>query len=238
LAEFAYRDIPGMPAPSVEGHPGRLLAAVLGEKQVLIWQGRFHLYEGFAPEEVCLGVRVSAALGARTLVVTNASGSLNPLFGPGSLMAVTDHINLTGRNPLVGPNVEEWGPRFPDMSQAYSQRLLGLAQAQAMRLGLPLERGVYLGILGPSLETPAETRFFRSMGADAIGMSTVMEVIAARHLGLEVLGLCCLVNQNLPDRMAEISLEEIMATAEKSSQDLARLVEAVLAAMQPRVTPP
>lgn len=223
-----YADIPGFPTSTVPGHHGRLIVCETPARTVFLLQGRFHLYEGYSPADVCLGVRVLAGLGARTLAVTNAAGALNPLFEAGGLMVITDHVNLTGQNPLVGPNHDAWGPRFPDMSRVYCERLRRLALAKGLALGLRLEQGVYAGLLGPSLESPAETRALRVLGADAVGMSTVMEVIAARHLGLEVLGLSCLTNKNLPDCMAETSLEEILERARQSSHDLMRLLAAIL----------
>jgi len=223
-----YADIFGFPRSTIAGHAGKLVAGRLRGADILAWLGRFHLYEGYSPAEVCLGARVSALLGAKTLIATNAAGSLNPLHNTGELLAINDHVNLTGKSPLTGPNVDAWGPRFPDMSRAYSARLLTLAGEEAMRLGIRLERGVYAGVHGPQLETPAETRMLRLLGADAVGMSTVMEVIAARHMGLEVLGLCCLVNQNLPDCMAEVSIEEVLAVAEKAGVKLSALLAAVV----------
>lgn len=231
VATISYQDIPGFPRSTVEGHAGQLLAGRLAGLPVLVWQGRFHLYEGYSPAQVCLGVRVSALLGATVLVVTNAAGALDPLFSPGELLAITDHVNLTGKSPLSGPNIDAWGPRFPDMSRVYAERLLDLAVSEAMRLGIRLERGVYAGVLGPQLETPAETRMLRLLGADAVGMSTVMEVIAARHMGMEVLGLSCLVNKNLPDCMAEVTLDEVIAVAGVAGKKLSALVEAVAGAL-------
>ncbi|WP_027190933.1 purine-nucleoside phosphorylase [Fundidesulfovibrio putealis] len=231
VATITYQEIPGFPRSTVEGHAGQLLAGRLAGLPVLVWQGRFHLYEGYSPAQVCLGVRVSALLGATILVVTNAAGALDPLFSPGELLAITDHVNLTGKSSLAGPNIDDWGPRFPDMSRVYSQRLLDLAVSEAMRLGIRLERGVYAGVLGPQLETPAETRMLRLLGADAVGMSTVMEVIAARHMGMEVLGLSCLVNKNLPDCMAEVTLDEVIAVAGVAGKKLSALVEAVAGAL-------
>jgi len=231
VATIPYQDIPGFPRSTVESHAGQLLAGRLAGLPVLVWQGRFHLYEGYSPAQVCLGVRVSALLGATILVVTNAAGALDPLFSPGELLAITDHVNLTGKSPLVGPNIDDWGPRFPDMSRVYSERLLGLAVSEAMRLGIRLERGVYAGVLGPQLETPAETRMLRLLGADAVGMSTVMEVLAARHMGMEVLGLSCLVNKNLPDCMAEVTIDEVIAVAGVAGKKLSALVEAVAGAL-------
>ncbi|WP_243367557.1 purine-nucleoside phosphorylase [Fundidesulfovibrio soli] len=219
-----YREIPGFPESTVPGHAGRLLAGALRGRPVLVWQGRFHLYEGYTPGQVCMGVRVSALLGVRTLIITNAAGALDPKYNAGGLLAIVDHVNLTGRSPLTGPNEDSWGPRFPDMSRVYSPRLLRIAQDRAMNLGLRLELGVYAGVAGPQLETPAETRFLRAIGADAVGMSTVMEAIAARHMGLEVLGLSCLVNKNLPDCMAEVSIEEVLAVAQSSGKDLSLLL--------------
>jgi len=231
VATISYQDIPGFPRSTVEGHAGQLLAGRLAGLPVLVWQGRFHLYEGYSPAQVCLGVRVSALLGATVLVVTNAAGALDPLFSPGELLAITDHVNLTGKSPLSGPNIDAWGPRFPDMSRVYAERLLDLAVSEAMRLGIRLERGVYAGVLGPQLETPAETRMLRLLGADAVGMSTVMEVIAARHMGMDVLGLSCLVNKNLPDCMAEVTLDEVIAVAGVAGKKLSVLVEAVAGAL-------
>ncbi|GFK95691.1 Purine nucleoside phosphorylase 1 [Fundidesulfovibrio magnetotacticus] len=227
LDRLDYRDIPGFPRSTVPGHAGQLLAARLAGTRVLVWSGRFHLYEGYTPAQVCLGVRVSALLGAGVLVAANAAGSLNPLHKIKELLVISDHVNLTGLSPLTGPNVDAWGPRFPDMSRAYSARLAEAAGRAALRLGLRLERGVYAGVVGPQLETPAETRMLRLLGADAVGMSTVQEVIAARHMGLEVLGLSCLVNQNLPDCMAEVTLECVLDAASEACVKLWRLLEAV-----------
>lgn len=219
-----YEDIAGFPTSTVHSHSGRLAFGSLAGVPVAALMGRFHLYEGYTPEEVAFGVRVLACLGIHTLVVTNAAGALNPLFDAGSLMAVTDHINLTGTSPLTGPNHDAWGPRFPDMSRAYDPVLVQAAMGAAMRIGIRLEKGVYIGVRGPQLETPAETRMLRALGADAVGMSTVMEVLAARHMGLRVLTISSLTNKNLPDCMAETSLEQVVAAAEASSQNLGRLL--------------
>ncbi|QJT08407.1 purine-nucleoside phosphorylase [Oceanidesulfovibrio marinus] len=219
-----YEDIAGFPTSTVHSHSGRLAFGSLAGVPVAALMGRFHLYEGYTPEEVAFGVRVLAGLGIHTLVVTNAAGALNPLFDAGSLMAVTDHINLTGTSPLTGPNHDAWGPRFPDMSRAYDPFLVQAAMDAAMRIGIRLEKGVYIGVRGPQLETPAETRMLRALGADAVGMSTVMEVLAARHMGLRVLTISSLTNKNLPDCMAETSLEQVVAAAEASSQNLGRLL--------------
>lgn len=220
--------LPGIPLPSAPGHEGGLTVGALGGRQVAVFTGRLHLYEGRSPAEVACGVRLLAGLGIRTLVVTNAAGGLDPHFTAGGLMRVTDHINLTGRNPLVGPNDDAAGPRFPDMSRAYSPRLGDVADRAALECGIRLERGVYAGVLGPSLETPAETRMLRLLGAAAVGMSTVTEVIAARHLGMEVLAISCLTNINLPDCQAETTIEDVLATAKRAEGALSRLLATVI----------
>lgn len=228
LCRLPYESIPGFPHSTVESHAGALTLGSLAGIPVWTLQGRFHLYEGYSPAEVCMGVRTLALLGVRTLIMTNAAGALNPQFAAGGLMLVTDHMNFTGQNPLTGPNVEAWGPRFPDMSAVYSPRLRGLALEAALEAGIRLERGVYIGVTGPCLETPAETRAYRLLGADAIGMSTVLEAIAARHLGLDLLTISCLTNQNLPDCMAETTLEAVIAKAGEACGTLARLLATLL----------
>ena len=221
-------DIPGFPRSTAPSHAGTLALGNIAGRPTLLLSGRLHLFEGHSPRDVAFGVRLLAGLGVRILALTNAAGALDPHFAAGGLMRVTDHLNLTGRNPLVGPNDDGAGPRFPDMSQAYSRRLGEIADAKALELGLRLERGVYAGVLGPCLETPAETRMLRLFGADAVGMSTVTEVIAARHLGLEVLVVSCLTNVNLPDCMAETTIQEIIAAAEKAGAEIERLLLALL----------
>jgi purine-nucleoside phosphorylase len=194
----------------------------------IVQRGRCHLYEGRSPEEVCMGTRVMAGLGIAALVITNSAGALNPQFEAGNLMLITDHINRTGRSPLTGPNVDSWGPRFPDMSEVYDPDLMAIAEKQALALGLRLERGVYVGLHGPELETRAETRALRILGADAVGMSTVLEVIAARHMGLKVLGISCLSNKNLPDCMERVSIKDIIAISEQAGAGLEKLLLAAL----------
>ncbi len=221
-------NIPDFPAVTAPGHSGAFLHARLGGTPVLIQRGRVHLYEGYTPQEVSLGVRAMGVLGLSALILTNAAGALNPLFEAGGLMLLSDHINMTGVSPLTGANHEPWGPRFPDMSRVYDRELQAKALDAAVRLGLRLERGVYVQVPGPALETPAETRAYRRLGADAIGMSTVLEAIAARHMGLKVLGLSCLTNKNLPDCMEETSAEIILAAAARSADALLRLIEALV----------
>lgn len=224
-----YRQLPHFPPATSPSHQGRLCFGRLAGRQVLLCQGRFHAYEGYSLRQVTLPVRVMAALGVKTLILTNAAGGLDPHFRPGELMLICDHINLIGDNPLVGANVEAWGPRFPDMSQVYDPSLRELAEAVARRKGIVLRKGVYVAVRGPCLETPAETRFLRMMGADAVGMSTVPEAIVAVHAGLRVLGVSVLSNLNLPDAMAPIAIEDIIATVSRAEP---QLVELLLGVMQ------
>ena len=223
-----YKDIPHFPVPTVPSHAGRLVCGELAGRPVMVMQGRFHLYEGYSPAEIAFPVRVMQELGLRQLVVTNAAGGLNPSFAPGDMMLITDHINLTGENPLVGPNEDSWGPRFPDMTRAYDREFLRLAENAATQSGLPVHRGVYAGLKGPSLETPAETRFLKTIGAQAVGFSTVQEVIAAAHGGLKVLGVSIITNVNDPDRPVPATVEEIIAVARQAAPNLARLLAGVM----------
>jgi len=227
-----YGEIPSFPVSTVPGHPGILHMGRIGGVEAAVMEGRFHLYEGYEPSEIALPIRVLSMMGIERLVVTNSAGGLNPLFAAGEIMVIHDHINATGVNPLLGVNLEVAGPRFPDMSRAYDRTFIEIAEAEARRLGIYVNRGVYIGILGPSLETPAETRMYRSFGADALGMSTVMEVIAARHAGIRVLGLSMIANVNLPDAMAPILIDDIIATVAKTGDDLIRLIAAVIKRME------
>ncbi|OUM96837.1 MAG: purine-nucleoside phosphorylase [Thermobacillus sp. ZCTH02-B1] len=227
-AVIPYRDIPHFPLSTVEGHAGELVVGRLAGRNVVIMRGRFHMYEGYGPELTAFPVRVMKALGARTLVVTNAAGGINTSYRPGDLMLITDHLNLTGRNPLVGPNDDELGPRFPDMSEAYSRRLRAIARETAREQGLELREGVYAGLLGPSYETPAEIRMLRALGADAVGMSTVAEVIAARHCGLDVLGISCISNMAAGILDQPLSHEEVMETTERVKSRFLALVTGVI----------
>ncbi|MCU0601366.1 MAG: purine-nucleoside phosphorylase [Desulfobacterales bacterium] len=225
---FEYKDIPHFPASTVPGHAGRLLFGHVAGRPVMVMQGRFHLYEGYSPGEVVFPIRVMRELGARRVLVTNAAGGLHPAHAPGDLMLITDHINLTGENPLVGGNEEDWGPRFPDMTCAYDRGLIGLAKDAARAAGIPLRTGVYAGLKGPSLETPAETRLLKTIGAEAVGFSTVQEVIAAVHGGLKVLGISVITNVNDPDRPVPATVDEIIAVARRAAPDLARLLTGVM----------
>lgn len=223
----AYGQIPGFPLSTAPGHRGELVVARLGGEPTLIFQGRFHLYEGHAPWEVVLPFRAAFRWGVRGLVVTNAAGGLDLRFRAGELMLITDHINAMGENALVGPHDEAWGPRFPDLSCAYDPALRALAVAKAVELGLRLHQGVYVGVRGPTLETPAETRAYRRLGADAIGMSTVQEVIAARQAGVRVLGFSAITNVNDPDHMAPATIADILAAADRAADNLSSLIAAV-----------
>jgi purine-nucleoside phosphorylase len=227
-AAFDYRNIPHFPVSTVEGHTGRLLFGELAGRPVMAMQGRLHLYEGYSPAQVTFPIRVMQAMGVRRLIVTNAAGGLNPDFRPGDMMLITDHINLTGENPLAGPNVDSWGPRFPDMSQAYDRQLIALAEKAARKAGIPIHRGVYVGLKGPSMETPAETRFLKIAGAAAVGFSTVPEVIAAVHGGMQVLGVSIITNVNDPDRPVPAALQDIIAVARRAAPSLEQLLAGVL----------
>jgi xanthosine phosphorylase len=219
-----YEELPGFPRPSVAGHAGRAVLGRVCGVRVAVLQGRAHLYEGGDPEALRVPVRALRAAGAQVLVLTNAAGSLRAEVGPGSLMAITDHINLTGVNPLVGPNDEALGPRFPTLGDAYDPRLLRELRASAAELGIALAAGVYLGVTGPSFETPAEIRAYRTLGADAVGMSTVQETILARHCGLRVTAVSVITNlaEGLSDE--PLSHEETLRNAESACADLTRLL--------------
>ncbi|MDQ3224377.1 MAG: purine-nucleoside phosphorylase [Gemmatimonadota bacterium] len=223
-AAIPYQDIPGFPLSTVETHKGRLLLGHLGQRPVVAMQGRFHRYEGYGLAEVTFPVRVLHALGARTLVVSNACGGMNPLWGPGDLVLLSDHINLLGDNPLVGSNDERLGPRFPDMSAPYDSGLRTLARAVALELGIVLREGVYVAVPGPSLETRAEYRMLRAMGADVVGMSTVPEVTVAVHAGMRALGISIITDQCLPDALEPAELDRIIATAARAEPSLTRLI--------------
>ena len=225
---LAYRELPHFPPATSPSHAGRLSWGHLSGKPVMLCQGRFHAYEGYSLRQVTFPVRVLASLGVKTLIVTNAAGGLNPLFKAGDLMLICDHINLMGDNPLVGENIDAWGPRFPDLSQVYDRGLREKTAAVARRLGIGLGQGVYVAVKGPSLETPAETRFLRQIGADAVGMSTVPEVITAVHAGLRVLGISVLSNVNLPDAMAPIAIEAIIDTVARAEPQLMQLLLGVI----------
>ncbi|MFC1575057.1 purine-nucleoside phosphorylase [Gemmatimonadota bacterium] len=224
-----YGEIPHFPLSTVETHDGQLLLGRLGSTPVVAMQGRFHRYEGYNYQEVTLPVRVMKLLGAESMVVTAATGGMNPLWGLGDLVLLDDHINLLGDNPLVGPNLDELGPRFPDMSQPYDPELQALAMEVAMREGIRLQRGVYVSVTGPNLETRAEYRMLRAMGADVVGMSTVPEVIVARHMGMRVMGISIITDVCLPDALEPVQLDVIIRTAREAEPKLATIVRGVVA---------
>ena len=223
-----FEKIPHFPTSTVEGHQGNLVGGTINGKYVLALEGRFHLYEGYSPKEVTFPVRVMAMLGAEVLLMSSAAGGLNPQFEAGDLMVVTDHINLKGINPLVGQNLDDLGPRFPDMSRVYDPHLVRLAREMALEEKIFLRQGVYVGVLGPSLETPAETRFLRMIGADAVGMSTVSQAIVGIHSGMKGLAIVVITNMNLPDCMEETSLDDVISTAEKAGPSLSGLWERII----------
>ena len=227
-ATLEYATIPGFPRATVESHAGRLLCGTLGGRTVVAMQGRFHRYEGYSLQQVTFPVRVLRALGAGTLLVSNACGGMHPLWAPGDLMLIADHINLLGDNPLVGPNDDELGPRFPDLSAAYDPALREIARTVARRAGITLREGVYAAVAGPNLETRAEYRMLRTMGADVVGMSTVPEVIVAVHAGMRVLGVSIITDLCLPDALEPATLERIVAVARSAEPNLTTLLTGVL----------
>ncbi|MEX0746578.1 MAG: purine-nucleoside phosphorylase [Rhodothermales bacterium] len=230
-----YDQIQGFPISTVESHVGRLLIGRLKGVPVLALQGRFHLYEGYTARQVTFPVRVMGVLGVETLLISNAAGGMNPIYRKGDLMLLTDHINLQPDNPLVGPNVDEWGPRFPDMSEPYDVELRRIAEESALAQGIKLHQGVYVAVVGPNLETKAEYRFLRTIGADAVGMSTVPETIAARHMGMRVMAISVVTDECFPDALLPVSLEDVLAAAGRAEPRLARLMISVVEAVGERV---
>jgi purine-nucleoside phosphorylase len=225
---IAYSDIPYFPKSTADGHAGNLVYGEIAGRKTIAMEGRCHLYEGYTPQQVTFPLRVMSRLGVEVLLVSSAAGGLNPHFLEGDLMILTDHINVTGRNPLIGRNLEAFGPRFPDLSEVYDSELITLAKKKALAMGLMLREGVYAGVLGPSLETPAETRVLRMMGADAVGMSTVLEAIVGRHCGLRIAAIVAITNINLPDCMKKTSIEDVISIAEGASASLGNLWEKII----------
>lgn len=219
-----YGEIPHFPVSTVAGHAGELVIGAIAGRQVIMMKGRFHLYEGYEEAQVTFPVRVMKLLGIEKLIVTNAAGGVNRSFQPGDLMMITDHINLMGRSPLVGPNLDEFGPRFPDMTEAYSRALRKVLKDTADELGIQLQEGVYAAMLGPAYETPAEIRMLQTIGADAVGMSTVPEVIVARHAGIEVLGISCITNMAAGILDQPLRHDEVVETAERVKEQFLKLV--------------
>jgi len=224
VARVPYGDIPLMPAPSVLGHGGELLVGRLAGTLVACLSGRVHLYEGHAPERVVFGVRLLARLGVEAVVLTNAAGGIAPQAGPGTFLVIGDHLNLTGQSPLAGPNDERLGPRFPDMTVAYDAELRELLVTLGAELGVPLQRGTYAGLLGPSYETPAEIRMLEVMGASAVGMSTVLEVVALRHMGVRVAAVSCITNWAAGKSAALLSHAEVAEVATRVKEQFGRWI--------------
>lgn len=220
-----YKDIPNFPQSTVQGHEGRMVIGTLQGKNVIVLQGRFHYYEGHQMSSVTMTVRVMKLLGVKSLIVTNAAGGINTSFKAGDLMLITDHINFTSVNPLIGANLDKFGLRFPDMTEAYSKRLLGIARDSAKSIGVDLKEGVYIFVTGPSFETPAEVRMLRVLGADSAGMSTVPEVIAARHSGIEVLGISCIANPGAGITGNPLNHQEVLAAMDESKGRFAGLIK-------------
>lgn len=226
--DLPYSELPGWPGSTAIGHAGKLILGKVGALDVAVMAGRVHLYEGYSPAQVTYGVRVLNALGVRSMVFTNAAGGINLSLGRGSLMLISDHINLQGCNPLVGPNDDHLGPRFPDMSEAYCRQYRDTAKQVAEELGIPLTEGVYAAVLGPSYETPAEIRYLRTIGADVVGMSTVPEVIVANHMGIKVLGLSCVTNMAAGILPQKIDHSEVLETGAMVRDLLVRFLKALL----------
>jgi len=223
-----FSDLPHFPSPTVPGHSGNLVAGNVEGVPAVAVQGRVHLYEGYSIEEVAFPARVLGSLGIRQLIVTNAAGGIHTRFHPGDLMLITDHINMMGANPLIGPNVDEMGPRFPDMSDSYDTGMRNIALEAAKQKKIPLRQGVYIGLPGPSYETPAEIRMCRMLGADAVGMSTIPEVIIANHMGIRVLGISCITNMAAGILPQKLTHKEVIDTANGASEKFQSLLRAIL----------
>ncbi|MFH1862381.1 MAG: purine-nucleoside phosphorylase [bacterium] len=223
-----YQHIPHFPVSTVETHAGKLIFGNLSGKPVIAMQGRFHYYEGYSMKQITYPVRVMKQLGVKTLLISNACGGMNPVYRAGDLMIMEDHINLLGDNPLIGPNDNDLGPRFPDMSEPYSKRLIEMAEKVALEKGIKVQRGVYVAVAGPNLETKAEYRFLRYIGADVVGMSTIPECIVANHAGIEVLGLSVVTDECFPDALKPAKIEEIIATANRAEPKLTYIMKTVI----------
>lgn len=223
-----YDEIPYFPVSTVESHHGKLIFGTLGGKKIVAMQGRFHYYEGYTLQQVTFPVRLMShktGLGVKTLLISNAAGGMNPQFRRGDLMIITDHINLQGDNPLIGPNDDDLGPRFPDMSEPYSRQLIGLADSVAADQNIPVQHGVFVAVQGPNLETRAEYRFLRGIGGDAVGMSTVPEDIVAVHMGMRVLGISIITDECFPESLKPVTLEEVIAAANKAEPKLTKILK-------------
>ncbi|MCD6374420.1 MAG: purine-nucleoside phosphorylase [Caldisericaceae bacterium] len=226
--EIPYQTIPHFPVSTVESHEGKLIFGELGGKQVMAMQGRFHYYEGYTMQQITFPIRIMKKMGINTLLISNASGGMNPLFRKGDLMIIEDHINLLGTNPLIGQNLDKFGPRFPDMSEPYSKRLIALAEKVALENRIKVQKGVFIAVPGPSLETRAEYRFLRATGADVVGMSTVPEVIVANHQSMEVLGISVITDECFPEALEPVNVEEIIRVAAQTEPKLTLIMREVV----------
>lgn len=225
---ISYDEIPHFPVSTVESHAGKLLFGTLGDKEIVAMQGRFHYYEGYNMNQIVFPVRVLKENGADTLIVSNACGGMNSNYKRGDIMLISDHINLLGDNPLIGPNDNDLGPRFPDMSDPYTERLREIAQNVALNGGIPMHQGVYVALSGPMLETRAEYRYLRQLGADVVGMSTVPEVTAAVHMGMDVLGISVITDECFPDSLQPVNIEEILDAAAMAEPKMTKVIIGVL----------
>ncbi|MGH1362597.1 MAG: purine-nucleoside phosphorylase [Calditrichia bacterium] len=229
--EITYDKIPNFVVSTVESHEGKLIFGKLGGRNVVAMQGRFHYYEGYTMQQIVFPIRLMKHIGVHSLVISNACGGMNPIYSKGDLMIMNDHINLLGDNPLIGVNDERLGPRFPDMSEPYSQRLIALAESLALEEKIPVQKGVYVAVAGPCLETRAEYRFLRNIGADVVGMSTVPEVIAARHMNMQVFGISVITDECFPDALEAVDVADIIATAMAAQPKLTRLMKCLIEKM-------
>jgi purine-nucleoside phosphorylase len=226
--ELDYADLPHFPLSTVESHKGKLIFGTIGDKNVVAMQGRFHYYEGYSMQQIVYPVRVMKYIGVKTLLVSNACGGMNPDYRKGDIMLMTDHINLLGDNPLIGKNYDELGPRFPDMSEPYSLKLIKLAGQVALENKIKVQKGVYIAVPGPNLETKAEYKFLRAAGADVVGMSTIPENIAANHMGMQVLGISIITDECFPDTLKPVDVAEIIATAIKAEPKMTLIMKEVI----------
>ena len=230
-ATLDYKDIPHFPISTVESHSGRLIIGTLEQKPIIAMQGRFHYYEGYSMQEITFPIRVFRALGIDTLLVSNACGALNPAYTSSEIMLIDDHINLLGDNPLIGPNIHSLGPRFPDMSRPYDTALLALSEKHAQELGITVHRGVYVAVSGPNLETRAEYKYLRIIGADVVGMSTVPEVIIARHMNMRVAGFSIITDEGYHEDLSVVTLQDVIAAAQRAEPQLVSLLKALVSAI-------
>lgn len=230
--EIEYEDLPHFPLSTVESHHGKLIFGTINSKNVVAMQGRFHYYEGYSMKQITYPVRVMKFLGVKTLLVSNACGGMNPVYKRGDIMLMNDHINLIGDNPLIGKNEDDLGPRFPDMSEPYSKELIEIAEELALENKVKVQKGVYVAVPGPNLETKAEYRFLRAIGADVVGMSTIPENIVANHMGMKVLGISIVTDECFPDSLKPVNVEEIIATAMKAEPKMTLIMKEVIKRIQ------